>query len=182
MKPLMILPTALFLCFSGVPLSGQNTSATITASSGWGEIVLKKSKYGVEKALGPGELTPIVGSGYYLDYPAKGLRIFFTAGDNLVQSIIFYNKQRGFERFATFRGATPDGLDWQSSADQVIGAFGKPAKDVSGKNSDCAWRRLVFKGIDFIYEDGRMVRIGIAPEDLPAPNNKQNLKKSHTRF
>jgi len=52
---------------------------------------------------------------------------------------------------------TDKGIDWNSSPEEVIKAYGKPAEDYSGPG----WRRMVFDGIDFRFENGVMVRIGI---------------------
>jgi len=48
-------------------------------------------------------------------------------------------------------------VDWKSSPNDVIKAYGKPKEDYKGEG----WRRMVFDGIDFRWENGVMVRIGI---------------------
>jgi hypothetical protein len=40
-------------------------------------------------------------------------------------------------------------------------AYGQPSAEFSGTYEEVAWKRLVFEGIDFRFENGKMVRIGI---------------------
>ena len=117
---------------------------------------------------------------YLLNYASKGLQFSFLRSDDKVQAIIFYNKARRFEQFASFKGKTSVGIDWNSPVDQVIKTYGKPIDDISGKNSGGTYRRLVFKGIDFLYEDGRMVRISLFNDKTTSQTDKTSQSKPHS--
>ena len=59
-------------------------------------------------------------------------------------------------------------LAWGSSVQDVIKAYGKPIHDYSGQDGSLPWRRVAFKGIDFRFENDKMVRIAIrADEEKP---------------
>ena len=179
---LMVLTTLLFWWLPGVMRSEQGAGQSITAGGGWGEVVLLGERSDVEKVLGRGDFSPKVGYGYYLDYPGKGLQVYCAESDNKVRSILFYNKARRFEHFAQFKAKTSTGIGWRSSIDQVIKAYGKPIENVTGKDSGGSWQRVVFKGIDFLYEDERMVRIRVSTEDKTAPVIKHGKKKPSKMF
>ncbi|TVM01561.1 MAG: hypothetical protein CV087_10700 [Candidatus Brocadia sp. WS118] len=68
-----------------------------------------------------------------------------------------YNRQHGYENFETFQGKTDHGIDWSSTPEQVIKAYGKPKEEYIR----VGWRRMAYEGIDFCWENGVMVRIGI---------------------
>jgi hypothetical protein len=40
-------------------------------------------------------------------------------------------------------------------------AYGQPTAKFSGTDSGGTWKRLVFDGIDFRFENEKMVRIGV---------------------
>jgi hypothetical protein len=96
---------------------------------------------------------------YFIDYPAKGIQVSYNNTDNSLHTVYFYNGQRRYENFAPFQGRTNKGVDWKSSPGDVIKVYGKPKEDYEGPG--WGWRRLVFEGIDFRFENGTMVRIGI---------------------
>jgi len=56
---------------------------------------------------------------------------------------------------------TNDGINWRSSVDEVKKAYGHPTAEFSGSNAEESWQRLVFDGIDFRFENGKLLRIGI---------------------
>jgi hypothetical protein len=72
-------------------------------------------------------------------------------------AIFFYNKQHRYENLATPPVKTEKGIDWSASPEQVKKAYGKPKEKYIGRD----WRRIVFEGIDFRWENGVLVRIGI---------------------
>ncbi len=56
---------------------------------------------------------------------------------------------------------TEKGIDWASSAEDVIKAYGKTPDDFSDESK--SWRRIEYPGIDFRFEAGKLVRVGILP-------------------
>ena len=86
--------------------------------------------------------------------------IRFAESSHKVNAIFFYNKQRRKEHFATSAGKTSKGIDWNSTEAGVIEAYGQPKEDYSG-GFPITWRRMIFEGIDFRFENNVMVRIGI---------------------
>lgn len=94
---------------------------------------------------------------YFVDYPAKGIQIAYYNSDNAMRNVFFCNKQRDYEKFATFRGKTDMGVDWKSSPKDVLNVYGKPKESYSGQG----WQRVAFDGIDFRWENDVMVRIGV---------------------
>jgi hypothetical protein len=85
----------------------------------------------------------------------------FESASNTACAIFFYNGQRSSEDIGRFCGVTDRGISWQSSADEVKRVYGPPTSEFSGNDSGGTWQRLVFTGIDFRFENGRLVRIGI---------------------
>ena len=110
----------------------------------------------VESVIGEGKRRRQYDDVYFIDYPAKGIQISYSNSDNTLHAVWFYNGQHEYENFVTFQGKTDKGIDWNSSPKQVIIAYGKPKQDYKGEG-----RRIEFDGIDFRFENGDMVRIGI---------------------
>jgi hypothetical protein len=144
-----------------VPLSQEQAEATIVADYGWGQVHIGATKQELDAILGEGNSPQKFGTVYFVDYPSIGLQISFSSSDNKVHAMFFYNKQKGSEQFATFFGKTSVGIDWNSSVEQVIEAYGQPHDDIQSTRSGISMRRLVFDGIDFRYENDKMVRIGV---------------------
>ena len=88
---------------------------------------------------------------YFVAYPSPGVQVSFrTKEDNTVNAVFFYNKQRGDERFATFKVRTSErALSGGRGEDDVIAAYGQLVSDHKGADANGRWRRLVFDGIDF---------------------------------
>ena len=97
----------------------------------------------------------------YKDYPLKGIQVAFENDSGTVHNIYFYNGQVDKPEFGVFCGQVDRGINWQSSVDDVKRAYGQPTAEFSGTDSAVTWKRLVFDGIDFRFENGKMVRIGI---------------------
>ena len=169
MKVLAIL--ALLLTFVSANF-GQNpeqkTEPLIVAGEGWGEVRLGAKRETVEAVLGKGvgreasPTDPTLGPVYFREYPENGVQVSYSHKEDKVEAIFFYNKQQGYEDLATAEVRTERGIDWGASPDEVKKAYGKPRKNYSGKS----WRRMVFEGIDFRWENGVMVRIGIPGNSL----------------
>lgn len=133
----------------------------IIADEGWGPIRVGAPQKAVEAFLGKGKSGRRYSEVYFENYEAKGLEISFNNASNTVHAIYFYNGQRGSPEFATFCGQVDKEISWQSSIDDVKKAFGTPVKEFSGTDLAGTWTRLAFDGIDFRFENGKMVRIGV---------------------
>jgi len=173
----MIFFAVVVSCFPNIARSEDKAGSTIVAGSGWGKICIGTDRSEVEEILGKGEFLPKFDGVYLLIYKPKGIRVSLSNIDQTVHVIYFYNKQKGFEDFAVFNGKTSTGIDWNSTVDQVIKAYGKPIEDYSGNNTSGNWRRLAFKGIDFVYEDGRLVRICVPGTHQKESEPRKKIKK-----
>lgn len=133
----------------------------IIADQGWGPIRVGEPQKAVEALLGKGKSGSRYSNAYFEDYEVKGIQVLFNNASNTVRAIYFYNGQRDSPEFASFCGQVEKSISWQSSIDDVKKAFGTPAKEFSGTDVGGTWTRLVFDGIDFRFENGKMVRIGV---------------------
>lgn len=132
----------------------------IVAGKGWGQVVLGAKRKTVESVVGDGQIKSRYEDVYFVNYRARGIEVSYNNTDSTVNTIYFYNKQKdggGYEDFATFDGKVEFGVDWKSSPREVIKAYGMPREEYEGGGS----LRLVFDGIDFRWEKGNMVRIGV---------------------
>src|SRR5260370_3946134 len=134
---------------------------TILAGEGWGPVRLRAASKTVDAFLGDGQKGSRDSSSYFKEYPRKGIQVLFENTNNTVNAIYFYNGQRDSGRFDVFCGPTNTGLNCQSSLDEWKKAYGRPTAEFSGANAGDTWQRLVFEGIDFRFENGKLVRIGI---------------------
>jgi len=138
-------------------LSDNSSELLIVAGKGCGRVSLGVARKTVESVIGEGQKRSQYDDVYFIDYPTKGIQISYNNIDDTLDNAYFYNGQYRYENFATFDGKTDKGVDWKSSPQEVIEAYGKPKEDYAGEG----WRRIVFDGIDFRWENGVMVRIGI---------------------
>jgi hypothetical protein len=134
-----------------------DNNASVVAGEGWGAVRLNAARRDVESILGRGRNRSKYDDVYFIDFEEAGVQISFRNDDHKVEAIFFYNRQLRYENFGVFDGKTDKGISWASSAEEVIKAYGAPKNDYSGPG----WRRLVFNGIDFRFENNKMVRIGI---------------------
>jgi len=134
---------------------------TIVAGEGWGPVRMGAASKTVDPFLGDGQPGSRYSDVYFKDYPRKGVQVSFENTSNTVHAIYFYNGQRDGRRIGVFCGHTNSGINWQSSVDEVKKTYGHPTAEFSGADSGGTWQRLVFAGIDFRFENGMMVRIGI---------------------
>ena len=142
----------LLLIGFAVPAAGSDKKEreqTIVAGSGWGRVQIGATKSQVAGALGEGQILAKYSNVYFMDYPEKGLQVGFLTKDNTVDAIFFYNKQKGSEYFSTFKGKTSTGIDWNSTAQNVIEAYGKPVEKYRGRDGfvfvaaiSLQWHRL----------------------------------------
>ena len=152
------------LLLVGVSFAQQakdKTRPVIVAGEGWGSVRLGAKRTDVESGLGKGENLEKYSDVYFVDYTELGLQVSFNNTDDRIHAIFFYNKQRRSEEFGFFVVETSKGIGWSSSEEEVIKAYGKPKNDFSGDDGGGTWRRLVFDGIDFRFENKRLVRMGI---------------------
>jgi hypothetical protein len=139
----------------------QAGQGEIIAGEGWGPVRIGAAYKTVGAFLGEGKSGKRYSHVHFEDYEAKGLQVSFDNDSNTVHSIYFYNGQRDDPQFTAFCGQIDKHVNWESTIDDVKKAFGKPAKEFSGTDFGGSWTRLVFDGIDFRFENGRMVRIGV---------------------
>jgi hypothetical protein len=133
----------------------------IVAGEGWGPVRIGAASNTVDAFLGEGRERSKYSEVYFKDYSSKGVQVSFENTSNTVHAIYFYNGQQGDEELGLFCGQTESGINWQSSLEDVKRIYGQPTAEFSGTNSGVTSQRLVFAGIDFRFENGKMVRIGI---------------------
>ena len=133
----------------------------IVAAEGWGAVRIGASSTSVDAFLGAGQPSSRYSDTRFEDYAPKGIQVLFENTGNTVHAIYFYNGQRGDDKFGVFCGRTDRGISWHSSAEEVKRAYGGPTAEYSGTDSGGTWQRLVFAGIDFRFENGKLVRIGV---------------------
>jgi hypothetical protein len=133
----------------------------IVAGEGWGPVRIGATFKTVDAFLGPGRPKNELSDVYFKDYPAKGIQISFKNGSDKVEAIFFYNRQSTSPEFEVFCGQVEKGVDWRSSVLDVKRAFGEPIAEFAGSDSGGTWKRIVFAGIDFRFENEKMVRIAI---------------------
>ena len=141
----------------------NSSEPLIVAGAGWGKVALSVDRKTVESVLGEGQSGSQFDKVYFINYPSKGIEISYNRNNDTLRAVFFYNGQRQYESFATFQGRTDKGVDWKSSPNDAIRAYGNPKQDYKGDR----WRRIAFHGIDFRWENGALVRIGIYPEIEP---------------
>ena len=157
-----ILFSILFVTLISTLVFAQETKnqsdAVIVAGKGWGKVQVDAKRDEVETILGKGEgqegseyLTGV----YFRQYPEMGIEVSYTHQENKVVAIFFYNKQHRYEKMATSQVKTDKGIDWSANYKQIRKVYGKPKENYSGDS----WRRVVYEGIDFRFENNVIVRI-----------------------
>lgn len=117
----------------------------------------------LEEVIGKGVLKSKYAEVYFLDYPDQGIQASFDNKTNTVHVIFLYNNANRYEAFSTPMIRTNKGIGWTASEDDVLRVYGAPVKDYSDESK--SWRRIEYPGIDFMFEGGRLVRIGILGPD-----------------
>jgi hypothetical protein len=133
----------------------------IVAGKGWGSLQIGAALETVDSSLGKGQRGSKYSDSYFREYPPNGIEVLFENIGNAVRAIYFYNGQRDTGKIGVFCGQTDNGINWRSTAEDVKKTYGRPNEEFSGADSGGTWQRLVFAGIDFRFENGKMVRIGI---------------------
>jgi hypothetical protein len=144
-------PTRSYVC------SKDESQTRIVGGVGWGVVRVGASLKAVRAALGEGHPSDKFSDVYFLEYRPRGIEISVNTSDNRVHAIYFYNDQRGSEQFNVFCGQTDKGVSWKSTVDDVKRLYGVPSANYLNGDSG----RLEFTGIDFRFENGRLVRIGV---------------------
>jgi hypothetical protein len=124
---------------------------------GWGAVRMGANLKAVKEALGEGHPSHQYSDVYFVEYRPQGIEISFNSSDDTVHAIYFYNHQQGSEQFGVFCGQTDKGVNWKSTVDDVKSLYGHPSADFMHGNAG----RLEFTGIDFRFENGKLVRIGV---------------------
>ena len=137
--------------------SESESKTKIVEGLGWGPVQVGASFQAVQTALGKGIPSEDFSDVNFVEYRSRGIEISFDRADDKVHAIFFYNHQRGSGQFGVFCGQTAKGINWNSTTDDVRRAYGQPFADFIQGDSG----RLQFTGIDFRFENGRLVRIGI---------------------
>lgn len=133
----------------------------IIAGVGWGPVHVGAASKEVDSFLGEGKLGSRYSDSFFKVYVQKGVQVLFESPGSTVRAVFFYNGQRSDEEFSTFCGDTDKNINWRSPIEDVKKAYGQPTAEFSGIDSGGSWNRIVFAGIDFRFENGRMVRIGV---------------------
>jgi len=133
----------------------------IVAGEGWGPVRIGAASRTVDAFLGEGQSERKYSHVFYKDYPLTGIQVAFENNSATAHNIYFYNGQADMPEFGVFCGEVDRGINWQSSVDDVKKAYGQPTAEFSGTYFGVNSKRLVFDGIDFRFENGKMVRIGI---------------------
>ncbi len=152
----------MFFCSSSLSQENLKSSTEfIVAGKGWGVVSINSDRKEIEKVLGKGKNSSVYDDVYFIDYPKKGIQISYENETNKAYAIFFYNKERWYEDFETPDIKTDKGISWASSPKEVIEAYGKPKNHYKDNGDGSIWQRIVFEGIDFRFENNKMVRIGI---------------------
>lgn len=129
----------------------------VVAGVGWGAVRVGGNFKAVRAALGEAHLSEKFSDVHFVEYRTRGIELSVNNSDDTVHAIFFYNHQQDSGQFGVFCGHTDKGVNWKSTVEDVKGLYGQPSADFPGG----PWERLVFPGIDFRFENGRLVRIGI---------------------
>jgi hypothetical protein len=133
----------------------------IVAGEGWGPVRIGAASKTVDAFLGEGRRSRKYAHVYFKNYELKGVQLSFENDSDTVHNMYFYNQQRDSPEFGVFCGQVDRGIDWQSSVEDVKRAYGQPTAEFSGTYLGVTSKRLVFEGIDFRFENEKLVRIGI---------------------
>src|SRR5258708_3460116 len=133
----------------------------IVAGEGWGPVRIGAASKAVDAVLGEGRTSRKYAHVYFKNYGLKGIQVSFENDSSTVHTMYFYNQQRDSPEFGVFCGEVDKGINWQSSVEDVKRAYGQPTAEFSGTYLGVTSKRLVFEGIDFRFENEKMVRIGI---------------------
>jgi hypothetical protein len=115
----------------------------------------------LEAVVGDGEEGSKYEDVYFVEYPKAGVQVSYENGKDAVHVIFLYNNQARYESFVVPKVKTDKGIDWNATPKDILKAYGKPLKDFSDDGPARSWRRLEYPGIDFLFQGGKLGRIGI---------------------
>lgn len=137
--------------------NAAESETRIAEGSGWGPVQIGASFRSIQAALGKATPSEEFSDVRFVEYRSRGIEISLNRADDKVHAIYFYNHQQGSGQFGVFCGQTTKGINWNSTVEEVRNAYGHPSADfIQGESG-----RLQFPGIDFRFENGKLVRIGI---------------------
>lgn len=143
----------------------EKSEPVLLTELGWGKVVVGAKRKVVEEVLGKGEPDSKYDDVYFVEYPQQGVQISYTNKADEAHAIFFYNKQNRYADFAVAQLKTDKGVTWDSSPEDIIKAYGKPPRDFSDESGRNAWRRLEYDKIDFLFQQGRLTRIGLSEKN-----------------
>ena len=133
----------------------------VISGKGWGGVIIGATKEKINSEIGEFEIIHKNENIYVALYNDIGAELIFYVKDNTVRNMYFYRKGADNVFYIyngkTFKGKTDKKIDLNNSVNDVIDAYGKPLKHHKGKS----WQRIIYDGIDFKFQNNRMVRIGI---------------------
>jgi len=137
--------------------SEDEAKTGIVQGVGWGAVHVGADLKTIKATLGEGHPGQKYSDVSFVEYRPQGIEISFNNSDKTVHAIYFYDRQQDSGQFGIFCGQTDKGINWMSTVDDVKRIYGHPAAEFMDGNSG----RLAFTGIDFRFENGRLVRIGV---------------------
>jgi len=147
------------------PLTKREPKSGLEIVPGQGVFTIGTGRSDLETLVGDGERESKYNDVYFVDYPKAGIQVSYENGKNTVHVIYLYNKLARYENFVIAKVKTDKGIDWNSSPEDILSAYGKPVHDYSNEGPVKYWRRLEYAGIDFLFDGGRLGRIGILPPE-----------------
>ncbi len=148
---------------TGTPPSKREPKSGIVITPGQDVFSVGTKKAALEAVIGDGESGSKYKDVYFAEYPKAGVEVSYENVTDRVHVIFLYNGQTRYENFITPTVKTDKGIGWSSSADDILKAYGKPLKDFDDASK--SWRRLEYPGIDFLFQGGKLGRIGILGPD-----------------
>ena len=122
----------------------------------------------IERVLGKGDGLAPAYSGAEADmveYRSARVIAFYEQSSKVLEAIYFHAGPRWTnEDVPTFK--TDKGIRWSATVSDVRRAYGKPVSFNSGRYdalSTVEWKVLEYPGIEFRFENERLVRIGVLP-------------------
>lgn len=137
--------------------SNDEAQTQVEENLGWGPVRVGASFQSIEQALGKGTPSETFSDVRFVEYRSRGIEVSFERTNSKVHAIYFYNHQQGSGQFGVFCGQVAKGVNWSSTIEDVRSAYGRPSADFIQGNSG----RLQYSGIDFRFENGKLVRIGV---------------------
>ncbi|MCG8208470.1 hypothetical protein [Tenacibaculum finnmarkense] len=111
----------------------------------------------IDEVLDRGKVRSRYSDIYFIDYESKGIQISYKKKEKTAYTIYFYNKDKDYTHFETFDLKTLEGVNWISSREDILEAYGKPKNDYIFEDG-C---RIVYDKFDFRIINGTLRRIGL---------------------